>query len=72
MTITLSACSAATPRSWVINMIDVPKKLQGRGIGKKLLRHLHKEYRPKEVNYGYSTPAGSKLIKSYKKKYPDG
>jgi predicted GNAT family acetyltransferase len=55
-----------------INMVDVPKALQGRGLGKKLLRHLHKEYRPKEVNYGYSTPAGSKLIKSYKKKYPDG
>lgn len=54
-----------------INMINVPEKHQGQGIGKALIHELQRKYPKEEINWGMLTDQGAEFKKSLKfKKEP--
>lgn len=47
-----------------VKMIEVEPEYRRKGIATKLLQELQKKYPDAEINYGMTTPDGSKLLKS--------
>ena len=47
-----------------VKMIEVEPEYRRRGIGTKLLQELQKKYPDKEIEFGMSTPDGTKLLES--------
>lgn len=51
------------PRTAYVKMIEVKNNMKRKGIGTALIQALQKDFGD-NINYGYSTPDGTKLLKS--------
>ena len=47
-----------------VKMIEVSPEYRRKGIGKKLLQELQRKYPDVEINYGMTTPDGTKLLEN--------
>lgn len=47
-----------------VKMVEVLPEYRRKGIGKKLLQELQKKYPDQEIDFGMSTPDGTKLLES--------
>lgn len=54
-----------------VKMIEVLPEYRRKGIGTKLLQELQKKYPDAEINFGMSTPDGTKLLESITYKVTD-